>query len=292
MLLVKRGDKFPPLYTPTPPSPSGGGLIPVSVLISTRNEEARMAACLSALADFDEIVVIDSGSTDNTVAVAQSCGAKVVAFSWNQQYPKKRQWCLDHLTLAHEWIFFVDADEVVTPALADDIRAVMAAPDRDGYFVDGLYVIDGRVLTHGIQNSKLVLFNRRKFKFPVVNDLDIAGMGEMEGHYQPVAVAGATMGRLNAPLLHDAYNSGENWELRHQRYARWEAGMNARKAWPVDPVAHRQTMKEIFRALPCRGLIAFVHSYILKCGFLDGRAGFDLARDRYRYYVMVARNRQ
>ena len=266
--------------------------IPVSVVICARNEEARMAACLTALKNFDEVIVVDSGSTDNTVAVAQSLGAQVMPFSWDQQYPKKRQWCLDQLTLKHDWIFFVDADEIVTTALADEIRDIMAAPDCDGYFVDGLYVIEGRVLTHGIKNSKLVLFHRRQFRFPVVNDLDLPGMGEMEGHYQPVAVDAATIGRLKVPMLHYAYNSGESWQSRHQRYAQWEAGMNARHAWPVDPLPHRQRIKEIFRALPCRGLIAFAHSYIVKCGFMDGRAGFGLALDRYRYYVMVARSRQ
>ncbi len=267
--------------------------IPISVLISTRNEEARMPACLAALEMFGEIIVIDSGSTDNTFKIAATLGAQVVPFTWNGQYPKKRQWCLNNLTLAHDWIFFVDADEVLTTALIDEIRALFQEkPTHDGYFVDGLYVIDGVVLKHGIKNSKLVLFDRRKFNFPVVSDLDIPGMGEMEGHYQPVATNSATIGHLKAPLLHYAYNSGENWQSRHHRYAQWEAGMNARHAWPVDPVPQRQKLKELFRALPCRGLIAFIHSYILKCGFLDGRAGFGLALDRYRYYVMVARSRQ
>lgn len=280
-------------YNPSPlPSPSGRGGIPVSVLVTVKNEEARMVACLSALQDFDEIMVIDSGSTDNTVAIAQSFGARVVPFVWDKAYPKKRQWCLDHLELVHEWILFIDADEVMVPALADEIRAAMIAPEHDGYFIDGLYVVGGRVLRHGIRNSKLALFRRSQFSFPVVNDLGLDGMGEMEGHYQPVGVAGATIGRLTNGLLHHAYESGEDWEARHRRYARWEAGMNMLDAWPVDPVMRRQLMKRVFRTLPCRGAIAFTHSYIFKMGFLDGLAGFDLARDRYRYYVMVARSRQ
>jgi glycosyltransferase involved in cell wall biosynthesis len=266
--------------------------IPVSVLISARNVGSCIAACLAVLSPFDEVVVIDSGSTDDTVLIAQSFGARVVTFTWNGQYPKKRQWCLDHLNLAHEWIFFVDADEVVTPQLIAEISAVMTAPTYDGYFVDGLYVINNRVLRHGLKNSKITLFHRRKFSFPVVNDLDIFGMGEMEGHYQPVPVAGTSIGHLKAPLLHYAYNSGEDWVSRHNRYAQWEAGMNARDAWPVDPVPVRQQMKTLFRQLPCRGLIAFLHAYILKAGFLDGAAGFTLARDRYRYYTLVARSRQ
>lgn len=266
--------------------------IPVSVLISTRNEGSRIAACLSALSAFDEVVVIDSGSTDDTALIARSFGARVVPFAWNGQYPKKRQWCLDHLDLAHEWIFFVDADEIVPTDLSAEIHAIMAAPTHDGYFVDGLYVMNDRILRHGLKNSKITLFRRHQFTFPVVNDLDIEGMGEMEGHYQPVPVTGATIGHLSCPLLHYAYDSGENWETRHARYARWEAGMNACGAWPVDPLPQRQRLKQIFRALPCRGLIAFIYSYFYKMGFMDGYAGFALARDRYRYYTLVARSRQ
>ena len=266
--------------------------IPASVLISTKNEAGCLARCLASLSGFDEIVVIDSGSTDDTVLIAQSFGARVVPFAWNGQYPKKRQWCLDHLTLAHEWIFFVDADEVIPPALTAEIETTLLSPAHDGYFVDGLYVMNDHVLRHGLRNSKLVLFKRHAFAFPVVHDLDIPGMGEMEGHYQPVPVAGASMGRLANPMLHYAYESGEDWQSRHARYASWEAGMNKADAWPVDPVPLRQLMKVLFRRLPCRGMIAFLHSYIYKRGFLDGAAGFALARDRYHYYTLVARKRQ
>lgn len=251
-----------------------------------------MAACLKALAVFDDVVVIDSGSTDDTVAIAESHGARVVPFAWNGQYPKKRQWCLDHLELAHDWVFFVDADEIVTPALADEIRRVVAAPAHQGYFVEGQYVIDGKVLRFGLKNSKIVLFDRRQFSFPVISDLYISGMGEMEGHYQPLPDNGATIGYIKSPLLHYAYDGGESWESRHQRYAEWEAGMNARNAWPVDPVPSRQVLKQIFRGLPLRSAVAFLHCYVVKLGFLDGSAGFRLARDRYRYYAMVARSSQ
>ncbi|MCM2344548.1 MAG: glycosyltransferase family 2 protein [Alphaproteobacteria bacterium] len=266
--------------------------IPVAVLVTTRNEEARIVPCLQALQDFSEIVVIDSASTDRTVQRAQVGGARVVNFVWDKTYPKKRQWCLDHLELAHDWILFIDADEMMTSALADEIRQTIKAPACSGYFIKGRYVVAGQVLRHGLCNDKLVLFDRRCFRFPVVNDLDIQGMGEMEGHYQPVAIHGEEIGRLKSFMLHYAYNGGESWEARHRRYAQWEADMNARQAWPVDPVASRQKLKEMFRALPCRGLIAFVYSYLVKGGFLDGVAGFRLARDRYRYYVLVARSRQ
>lgn len=268
-------------------------LIPVTALVCTRNEEKSIAACLAVLRDFAQIIVIDSGSSDRTCEIARDCGADVVPFNWNGQYPKKRQWCLDHLPLAHDWIFFVDADEIVTLSLLQEIRNLMAAPPAcDGYFVKGLYVLQGKILKYGVPNTKLVLFNRHKFFFPVVGDLGCEGMGEMEGHYQPLPIEGARIGHIQQGLLHYAYDGGESWRARHARYMTWERAMNERQAWPIDPVPHRQFLKKIFRAMPCRGFIAFVHAYVLKAGFLDGYAGFVRARDRGFYYRALARKRQ
>ena len=263
--------------------------IPVSVLVMTRNEAPRLNASLAALHRFAEIVVVDSGSTDGTADLAVAAGARAVHFSWNGAYPKKRQWCLDHLRLAHDWIFFVDADEIVTPALADEIAALFAPgpPPLAGYFVRGRYVLDARVLRHGIANNKLTLFDRRSVHFPVVGDLAFPGMDEIEGHYQPVARGPNTrFGQMRAPLLHHAYDGGD-WLARHRRYAAWEAAMNAKDAWPRDPVFWRQSLKTIFRAMPGRGMAAFLHSYVLKSGWRDGAAGFRVARDRQRYYALI-----
>ena len=274
--------------------------IPVGVLIVTRNEAPRIMRCLDVLKDFDEVVVVDSGSTDDTATFARAAGARVENFLWDGGYPKKRQWCLDHLSLRHDWVFFVDADEIVTPELVKEIRTLFDPPSprpspggrgsyRAGYFVRGAYVRGGRVLKHGLRNNKLALFDRRKIAFPVVDDLDLPGMGEIEGHYQPVLKIPGWIGQLEAPLLHEACDDPAAWLARHERYAAWESGMNRKRAWPRDPVRWRQFLKTVFRTLPGRPLWAFLHGYVLKRGFLDGRAGFDLARDRFRYYGMIGK---
>lgn len=265
--------------------------LPVSVVVVTRDEARRLPACLDALRGFPDIVVVDSGSIDGTPEIARASGARVVPFVWDGRYPKKRQWCLDHLAL-RDWVFFVDADEIVTPELKAAVAGLFAAgaPPCDGYFVPGRYVIGGRTLRFGLCNAKLALFDRRRFAFPVVDDLDLPGMGEIEGHYQPVArpgCAGARTGRLSAALCHHAYDDEGAWDRRHCRYAAWERGMNARGAWPRDPVAAREALKTLFRAMPGRAAAAFVHSYLAKGGFLDGMAGYRLARDRFRYYRMI-----
>ncbi|MGH1397617.1 MAG: glycosyltransferase family 2 protein [Alphaproteobacteria bacterium] len=259
--------------------------IPISVVVVTRDEEARIGACLGALSAFDDVWVVDSGSADRTVEIARGCGARVVDFAWDGAYPKKRQWCLEHLKLAHDWVFFVDADEVVTDALVEEIAA-LDLRGCAGFFVDGRYVWNGKMLRYGLRNSKLCLMDRGRMEFPVVDDLGLDGMGEIEGHYQPVLKDGvcARIGRLREYLVHDA---GAHWEARHLRYADWEAGMDARGAWPHDPVLWRRVLKGVFKRIPFRDVAAFLHCYVLKLGFLDGAAGFDFARSRGRYYSMI-----
>jgi len=266
--------------------------IPVSVLVMTRNEESRIARCLEALQVFDEIVVVDSGSADKTASIARDAGARVENFVWDKGYPKKRQWSLDNLPLHHDWVFFVDADEVVPAALAEEIRVVRE--NCAGYFVKGRYVMGQKILKHGLCNNKIAFFNRYMMMFPVVDDLDLPGMGEIEGHYQPVLrpeYKDKTISRLKAPLFHYAHDDSVGWMERHHRYADWESGMNARNAWPADPVPWRQMLKKVFRALPGRPVLAFIHCYIFKFGFLDQKPGWDFARSRALYYTMIKKSR-
>jgi glycosyltransferase involved in cell wall biosynthesis len=262
-------------------------MIPVSVLVATKNEEKNLGRCLEALKDFSEIVVIDSNSTDETKNIALRFGARVENFTWDGKYPKKRQWCLENLKLKHDWIFFVDADEIVTSTLKAEISKIFqSTPEHDGYFVKGRYVWGGKILGYGLSNNKIVLFDRRKIHFPAVNDLDLPGMGEMEGHYQPVLKNKGSLGQLLELMLHYCEDRAA-WNRRHERYADWEAGMNRKGAWPADPDSKRQKAKEIFRALPFRPAVAVLHSYVWKRGFLDGREGLDFALSRGAYYRMI-----
>ncbi|MEM6781502.1 MAG: glycosyltransferase family 2 protein [Pseudomonadota bacterium] len=257
--------------------------VPISVLIVTKNEGRNIAQCLNALQNFDEIIVIDSHSADGTVSAAESFGVRIEQFKWNARYPKKRQWCLDNLDLKHDRVLFIDADEEMTLALEAEIRALDW--QADGYFIKGQYVMGGVSLRFGMQNNKLCLFDRRKVAFPVVDDLDIEGMGEIEGHYQPVGKTDdIRLGQLKNALLHHAFAGHEE---RHDRYAQWEAEMIRRNAYPKDPVLWRENLKTVFRSMPLRAEVAFTQSYVFKLGFLDGVRGYRFAKSRYDYYRAV-----
>ncbi|HKK22880.1 MAG TPA: glycosyltransferase family 2 protein [Pseudohaliea sp.] len=268
--------------------------IPVSAVVCTRNEAANIGPCLEALAPFDQVFVVDSHSTDGTADVARAAGATVVPFRWNGRYPKKKEWCLKSLPLRHDWVLYVDADEVVPPALAAEIAALMArGPRHAGYFVDARYVFLGRPLRFGARNRKLALLDRRRAGFPRCDDLGAPGAWEVEGHYQPV-VAGP-VGRLRRPMLHWDRKPLAAYFDRHNRYADWEAALRAGgglAAVAATDTPRRRRLKAVFDALPCKGLAVFLHGYVLRLGILDGSAGFHFALARAFYYWQVGLRRR
>jgi glycosyltransferase involved in cell wall biosynthesis len=266
-----------------------GNVIPVSVVVMTKNEERNIEACLRSLARFDEIFVVDSGSTDATCEIATRFGAIVRQFVWNGGYPKKKQWCLEQLPFSHDWVLYVDADERVTPPLVGEVEELATTGfGCAGYFAKLDYVFCGRVLKHGHRVAKLVLFDRHRGRFVDYDDLGAANMWEVEGHYQP-AIDGS-VSSLRGRILHHDHESLYHWFERHNRYSDWEAVLllsgklvHDREAQPP----FRRIGKRLFERLPARGLVSFVHGYILRLGFLDGRAGFQYALARAFYYWQV-----
>lgn len=268
-------------------------MIPVSVIVMTRNEAVNLRACLESVREFREVFVVDSGSTDGTPDIAADMGAVVVPFMWDGGYPKKKQWCLERLPFIGDWVLYLDADERLTPALVRELAALMRdGPRHAGYFVTGRPVFLGQRLRFGAANHKLIMMDRRRASFPVVPDLDVATMWEVEGHYQPVV--DGRIGRLKHPLLHEDRKPLSTWFDRHNRYSDWEAALcnDGRMASLVDRERGlRRVLKHIRSNTPMRPLMVFLHAYVLKLGLLDGRAGFHhaLARAFYHWQVDVKR---
>lgn len=254
--------------------------IPVTVIVTTLNEAANLPRCLAALERFAEVVVVDSHSADGTTDIAKSLGARVEMFRWSGAYPKKRQWCLDHLALAHERVFFIDADEEVTPALCDEIAALDWR--HAGYYVRGNFVVRGRELKFGLNNSKLCLFDRRLVAFPVIDDLAAPGMGEIEGHYQPVGKSrDATFGAIKAPLRHHAACDISRFRARHQAYAAWRAEVEEKL--PADPRRGRRLLNAIYRRLPAKRMFFGIYYYFVKLGVLEYPHNVEIYREKCRY---------
>jgi len=261
-------------------------MLPISVIIMTRNEEARLPACLRSLQDhFAEVFVVDSNSPDRTREVAAQSGARVIEFNWNGQYPKKKQWCAEHVPVVHDWLLYIDADERLTPELIDELRILMARkPDDYGAFwISADPIWQGMRLRHGQSNHKICLLHRKRAEFPVVDDLDTP-KNEVEGHYQPVITG--KIGKLKNHMLHDC-DPLAGWFRRHVHYAEVAAVMAERKLSNHE-TGPRAFCKKVFYKLPFQGLWIFLYGYIWRRGFLDGREGLDYALARAWYYELTA----
>lgn len=264
-------------------------MIPVTVVVMTRNEAANIRPCLRALGRFNQVFVVDSGSDDGTAEIADEMGAEVVSFRWNGRYPKKKQWCLDNLPFRHSWVLYCDADERVTPELAEEIALLMASgPNLAGYFIAGQPVFGGVRHRHGAWNRKLALVDRRRASFRAFPDLDVDTMWEVEGHYQPELEGRA--GSLRQAMIHEEATSLHGWFDRHNRYSDWEAALlsdGRHGQLGHREGSYRRMLKEVFNRMPGRPLAAFLHSYLLRLGFLDGMPGFDRAVARAFYYWQI-----
>src|SRR5712692_2910805 len=130
------------------PSTDPAVSLPVSVIVPARNEARNLPRCLESLRGAGEVYVIDSQSSDDTADVAQSFGAQVVQFHYRGGWPKKRQWAMDTLPFAYDWIFLIDADEALAPELAEEIQQAIRDPRFDGYYMALRMFFLGRELHH------------------------------------------------------------------------------------------------------------------------------------------------
>ena len=120
----------------------------ISVLIPVRNEKANIADCIDSVRWADEIIVVDSGSTDGTIELARGKGASVVQFNWDGKFPKKKNWALANVPWKNDWVLILDADERITPELATEIQQELKSPRADGYFINRRFIFLGQWIRH------------------------------------------------------------------------------------------------------------------------------------------------
>jgi glycosyltransferase involved in cell wall biosynthesis len=256
-------------------------VLPVSVIVPVRNEARNLPRCLESLASFGEVYVIDSESRDDTVAIAQSRGAKVVQFHYVGGWPKKRQWAMDTLPLAYDWILLLDADEVLTPELVEEIRRALQDPEVNGYRIRLQMYFLGRVLRHCDASFwKLSLFRKGRGRFECrLKDQD-PSMADIEIH-EHVVVDGPTA-ELRHALIHHNVDSLSRYILKHNEYSNWEARVLLEPEDDPEAVSadlfgtqaqRRRWLKRSFYRLPGSPILLFLYRYIFCLGFLDGAPG-------------------
>ncbi|MDQ0394779.1 glycosyltransferase family 2 protein [Labrys monachus] len=261
-----------------------------SVLILTHNEAANLPACLDALSWCDDIVVIDSGSTDETVAVARHHGARVLVRSFDD-FAGQRNFGLEQGDFRHEWVVHLDADEVVTPAFVRHLEQLRAQPGIDGYRVPSKLMLFGGWLRYAgmYPTYQVRLGHRDRLRFRQV------------GHGQREDLPADRIGVFHEPYLHYSFSHGmKRWLEKHVRYAQDEADLIlSRRAGAGGPrismfadnaTERRRAAKAMAGKLPLalRPGLRFFYVYFVRQGFRDGRSGFAYALMMSIYEGMIA----
>jgi glycosyltransferase involved in cell wall biosynthesis len=262
------------------------------VLILTRDEEVNIAECIRSVSAFsDDVVVLDSHSRDRTVEIAQSFpNVRVVKRVFDTEYVQ-RNFGLHGIEYRHPWVYVCDADERVPPDLAKEILAVCndPSPKHAAYRLRYKNIYLGRWIRHAssyptwiirlVQPGRVTYEVRETNVHPIVD---------------------GTIGELNGHFVHYSYNAGlDRWFHKHNFYSTREAmeGVKVRKLGRpnlralknADPIWRRRQWKNWSYFLVGRGVLRFLLQYVLRGGFLDGRAGFHycVMISMYEYWIEV-----
>ncbi|GFE71653.1 glycosyltransferase family 2 protein [Chroococcus sp. FPU101] len=275
--------------------------IPVSVLIPAKDEEYNLPACLESVTRADEVFVIDSQSSDRSVEICESYGAKVVQFYFKGGWPKKKNWSLDNLPFRNDWVLIVDCDERITPELWDEIAVRIQDPNYAGYYLNRRVFFLGKWIRHGgkYPDWNLRLFKHRLGRYENLKTEDIPNTGDNEVHEH--VILDGQVGYLKNDMLHIDFRDIYHWLARHNRYSNWEARVyynlltdnsdNGTIGANLfgDSVQRKRYLKRIWVRLPLKPLLRFVLFYFIRLGFLDGKPGYTYARllSQYEYQIGV-----
>lgn len=264
----------------------------VSILVLTLNEERNIAACLDSIVGFDDVVVLDSMSSDRTREIAVSRGARVVERAFDN-WAAHQNWAMTNIPFRHRWVFYLDADERMTPALREEIAAIAADPSRTeaAFYCGRKNHFMGKWIRHAMPPGMIMRFFRPdRIRF--------------ERLVNPVPVIDGPHGYLRNLFDHYNFSKGlTEWIDKHNKYSLLEAmeGMKLRNAgvaglaalWSDDPFERRRALKELSFRMPMRPVAKFLWMYLLRGGFLDGRAGYTYCRLQAMYeYMIVVKMRE
>ena len=253
------------------------GGVSVTAIVLTRDEEVNIKRCLSTLGWADQVVVVDSGSTDRTVELACAQGAEILTHPFDS-YGAQRAWAIAHPSVRNSWVMFVDADEWVSDELAAEVATAVATDRYAGYRMRLRLVFQGRWIRHaGWYAGSWVIRLARRDAVNVV------------GTVSERLVASGPIGRLRNDIIDEDRKPLERWLAKHNRYSSMQAEERRRlRAVPVRARiraslrsqprrrAGRELIKQlVLPSVPATSVLLFLYLYIVKLGVLDGRQGLD-----------------
>ncbi|MBD2096068.1 glycosyltransferase family 2 protein [Trichocoleus sp. FACHB-591] len=260
-----------------------------SIYILTYNEETEIAACIESALLSDDVVVVDSLSSDRTVEVAQRYPVRVVQHQF-ESHGRQRTWMLQSVPVKHEWVYILEADERMTPELFQECLIAMQSQDYIGYYAAERVMFLGQWIRRSTQYPRyqMRLFRRDQVWF------------DDYGHTEREVCNGPT-GFLKETYPHYTCGKGlSRWIDKHNRYSTDEAQETLKQLetgtvkWQdlffgASEVERRRALKDLSLRLPFRPLIRFFYMYFLLGGILDGRAGFAWCTLQafYEYLILL-----
>jgi glycosyltransferase involved in cell wall biosynthesis len=260
--------------------------VSVTALIFTLNEEVHLPDCLASLAWCDEVIVVDSFSTDRSESVCRDFDARFIQHKF-EGFGSQRNWVLENIPLRNDWILILDADERVPAELADELLEIARAnPEGTGaYRVRRRFYMWGRWLRYSSLYPTWVVRFIHKDRVRYVN----------RGHAETQSVQGFT-GDLANDLIDANLKGIDEWFDRQNRYSTKEAdyelalareNATLRALWGADPLQRRAALKRLSWRLPFRPVFYFFYSYVIRGGFLDGYDGFIFCMMKSVFQAMI-----
>ena len=259
----------------------------VSVFIQTLNEEKNLPRCLDSLKWSDDIVVLDSISSDRTEEIVKEYGGRFFQRPYDGR-ANNQNWAVENIEFKHPWVWYIDADEETPPELAKEIVEVCSDASREevAYFVKRRNMFMGKWLKHGGMYNVWIarLWKPDKMKW--------------ERSANPIAYIDGPTGHLKNDFIHYFFSKGiADWFTRHNKYSSYEAEETIRSLDSSDfkvselidkhATVRRNALKKLSFRMPGRPLAKFIYMYCLKMGFLDGRTGltYSILMAIYEYMI-------
>jgi glycosyltransferase involved in cell wall biosynthesis len=259
----------------------------LTIVIPTKNPGEKLRTCLSHIGkDFaKEIMVIESNPSKLSEEICKEFDAEFLVFNWNGKYPKKRNWFLLNHTPKTKWVLFLDDDEWITKESKLLLSEAMQKPHNAGYWLNYEQRVNGKKLKFGYPLFKLALFQTKSGLYERIEEDSWSSL-DMEIHEHPI-LDGKTK-KLNTNIIHQISIDAEDWKVKHDKYAKWEAQRILTMS-EADTKSHslNQKIKYVSLQTPFSGFIFFIGSYLLMGGFLDGAKGLEYALLKASYFNRI-----
>jgi len=261
--------------------------VSVSIIILTLNEETNLPACLESVSWSDDIVLVDSFSSDRTVEIAKAAGARIVQRRFDN-WSAHQNWAVENIEFKHPWVYYSDADEVMPSELRDEILKVTSEKDRAevAYRVRFKNMMCGRWIRRSSLYPSWIprLWKPEKIRW--------------KREANPVAIIDGPVGRLQNHFYHYSFSKGfYAWFEKHNKYSSHEAAETLKELdhgaidfkglVSTDPVRRRLALKHLSFRMPARPFVNFMYRYLLRMGLLDGRAGLTYCTLQAIYEYMI-----